>query len=320
MHDLDRRLAPTFASQLSLIVRRQVLAAGGSPSAIKRRLASGRWEIAERGVYGLAGVPWNWRRHLAAVVMAIRGAQASHRSAATLLGAHWDDRATPPIELTVSTGRSSTLDLERTRSRARDLPIVVHESVDLGLSDPWMIEGIPTTPPLRLAVDLGSVVPFDTYRRAVAVLQKTHGLDWTALDRAYRRHSIQGRNGCGALRDLLEMHFGSEGAPDEVVEIRCADLLVAAGFPAPVHQYTIVRPDGEVARFDLAYPELRIAIETDGRIHGEEDVRQRDNRRRNQAQLLGWTVLHFTWEDVVHRPEYVVATVRQARAAAGARI
>src|SRR5690606_30624481 len=138
------------------------------------------------------------------------------------------------------------------------------------------------------------------------------GVDWPSLDRVYRQHSIQGRNGCGALRDLLERHFGAEGAPDEVIEARCADLLVAAGLPAPQHQLEVVRPDGRRARFDLAYPELRIGIETDGRVHAEEEVRQADAARQNQLQLLGWVVLHFTWEDVVHRPEQVVRVVRAA--------
>ena len=96
------------------------------------------------------------------------------------------------------------------------------------------------------------------------------------------------------------------------MEARCADLLVAAGLSVPEHQFEVVRPDGRRARFDLAYPALRIGIETDGRIHGEEEVRQADAVRRNQLQLLGWVVLHFTWEDVVHRPEQVVRTIRAA--------
>lgn len=312
MPEIDRRLAPTLARQQSLVTRRQVLAAGGSPSVIDRRLNSGMWEVAERGVYALAGVLWTWRRNLAAVVLSVAGAQASHRAAAVLLGVRWDDRASAPIELTVPTGRTPMRSFERTRMRMPGVPVVLHECVDLDRSAARLVDGIPTTGPLRLAVDLGSVVSFDQYRRAVALLRRHHGVDWPSLDRIYRQHSIQGRNGCGALRDLLELHFGAEGAPEEVVEARCADVLTAAGLPAPQHQFEVVRPDGRMARLDLAYPKLRIGIETDGRVHGEEEVRQADAVRRNQLQLLGWTILHFTWEDVVHRPEQVVRTVRAA--------
>lgn len=312
MPEIDRRLAATLAAQQSLVTRRQVLSAGASESVIDRRLRSGAWELAERGVYALAGVAWTWRRALGAVVLSVAGAQASHRSAAVLLGVRWDDRAVAPIELTVPTGRTPLRSFQRTRERFPTIPITVHECVDIQRSKPVLVDGIPTTGPLRLAVDLGGVVAFDQYRRTIAQLRQTHGVDWTALDRVYRAHSIQGRNGCGALRDLLERHFGAEGAPEEVVEARCADLLVAAGLPAPEHQFEVVRPDGRRARFDLAYPALRIGIETDGGIHGEEEVRQADAVRRNQLQLLGWTVLHFTWEDVVHRPELVARTVRAA--------
>lgn len=318
MSDLDRRVAATFAAQLSLATRRQVLAAGGTDSLIRRRLTSGRWEIAELGVYALAGVAWTWRRNLAAVVLSIAGAMASHRSAATLLGAVHDDRATPPIEVSVDASRTPARDFATTRSRLDGIPIIVHESVDLARTRPVHIDGIPTTPPLRLALDLGSVVPFDAYRRAVGILRRQHGVDWPSLDRVYRQHSVQGRNGCGALRDLLERHFGSHGAPDEVVEIRCADLLVAAGLPAPEHQFEVLRPDGHRAFFDLAYPAYKIGIETDGKIHNEDEVRQWDNRRRNNVQLLGWDVFHFSWEDVTYRSHEVVATVCEALRLAGA--
>ncbi len=312
MRDLDRKLAPTFAAQLAVVTRRQVLAAGGSESAISRRLRNGAWQLAERGVYALSGVGWTWRRNLAAVVLSLRQAVASHRAAATLLGAHWDDRATPPIELSVPAGRTPLRDFELTRDRAPDLPIVVHERLDYRSITPWLIDGIPTTSPVRLAADLGAVVPFDQYRRAVAKLRRQHGVDWIALEKQYRRIAAQGRDGGGALHELLDRHFGEQGAPDEVVEIRCAELLRAAGLPAPVHQHEVLRPDGRRARFDLAYPELRIGIETEGRIHGDDDVRQGDHRRRNNVQLLGWTVFHFTWEDVMYRPDYVVQTVRAA--------
>ena len=318
MSDFDRRLASTFAAQLSLATRRQVLAVGGTNSLIARRLRSGRWVVAEPGVYALAGVEWTWRRNLAAVVLSIREGVASHRAASVLLGVVADDRAVRPIELSVPVGRTPQRDFAPTQQRIGDLPIIVHESIDLHRDTPVLVDGIPTTPPLRLAIDLGSVVPFDAYRRTVGQLRREHGVDWISLERIYRRHSAQGRNGCGALRDLLDRHFGEQGAPDEVVEIRCADLIRRAGLPTPVHQFSIQRSDGKVARFDLAYPEFCIGIETEGSIHGEDEVRRSDNRRRNSVQLKGWKVFTFSWEEVTFEPAYVVETIREALAEAGA--
>jgi very-short-patch-repair endonuclease len=35
-----------------------------------------------------------------------------------------------------------------------------------------------------------------------------------------------------------------------------------------------------------------------------------DRHRDNQAQLAGWRILRFTWEDITERPEAVVASIQ----------
>jgi very-short-patch-repair endonuclease len=56
-------------------------------------------------------------------------------------------------------------------------------------------------------------------------------------------------------------------------------------------------------RFDIAYPEHKLAIELEGGIYtGGRHVTGRgfagDLEKMNQATLLGWRVLRFTREDV----------------------
>lgn len=67
-------------------------------------------------------------------------------------------------------------------------------------------------------------------------------------------------------------------------------------------------------RVDYAYPDKRIYIELDGRAwHTRKAEMDRDNRRRNELVLAGWSVpLYFTWEDLAERPDYVLTTVRTA--------
>jgi very-short-patch-repair endonuclease len=68
-----------------------------------------------------------------------------------------------------------------------------------------------------------------------------------------------------------------------------------------------------IARIDAAYPERRIAIEVDGfEAHSSPDAFQRDRTRQNRLVALGWTVLRFTWADVVQRPTMVAQTIREA--------
>lgn len=311
MSDIDARLAATAAAQHGLLHRRQVLAAGGSDSMIRRRVGSGRWERCGQGVYAIVGVPWTWRRRLCALWLSLdAGAVASHRAASKLLAVGGDGE--PPYELTVRTGARPGRILLPPHPRPDEPRVIVHESLDLDRCVPVLIDGIAVTPPTRLAVDLGAVISTEQYRITVARLQTEHGLSWTDLERTYREHSVQGRNGCGALRDLLDLHHETIGAPDEVVEMLLADILREAGLPTPVHQFHVQRPDGSSAFFDLAYPERRIGIEAEGRIHLRADVHQRDHERRNQLLLAGWIVLHFTYADVTRRPFEVVKTVRAA--------
>ena len=53
------------------------------------------------------------------------------------------------------------------------------------------------------------------------------------------------------------------------------------------------------ARVDLAVPELRLAIEHDGRaVHEQPGVFRDDRRRQNALVAAGWTVLRFTAADL----------------------
>jgi very-short-patch-repair endonuclease len=77
--------------------------------------------------------------------------------------------------------------------------------------------------------------------------------------------------------------------------------------------YSVALPDGTTAVADAALPELRIAVEIDGRsYHSAPTVFQNDRTRQNALMAAGWIVLRFTWHDLTRRPGYVVASVRAA--------
>jgi very-short-patch-repair endonuclease len=53
-------------------------------------------------------------------------------------------------------------------------------------------------------------------------------------------------------------------------------------------------------------------VEADGfAFHSDRVAYRRDRERLNELEQLGGRVLRFTWEDVVARPEHVLALVQE---------
>ena len=96
-----------------------------------------------------------------------------------------------------------------------------------------------------------------------------------------------------------------------MLEPHMAELLEAAGLEQPRFQYEIRGEDGRViARVDFAYVAERLAIEVDGwSFHGSPEAMTSDLRRQNRLVALGWTVLRFTWWQVMNEPERVAQEI-----------
>jgi very-short-patch-repair endonuclease len=123
----------------------------------------------------------------------------------------------------------------------------------------------------------------------------------------------KGRNGVGIVREILEERGSVSGAEDSILEKRLVDLVRRADLPLPQLQHEVWEAGRFVARIDAAYPERKLAIEVDGyEHHTTPGAFQRDRTRQNRLVALGWTVLRFTWEDVVQRPDMVAEAIKQA--------
>jgi hypothetical protein len=224
---------------------------------------------------------------------------ASHRTAALLHDAA-DFRPGRP-ELTVARG-----------TRVHTGTARIHRSTDLHLVKPMLRAGIPTTPVDRLAVDLGSVVPFPVYERTIDVLVARKALTWDDMLRTLLAHARRGRNGVGALRALLLERYGDD-VSTSALERAFAGLFRQADLPEPLAEHSIFDALGFIARVDFAYPELRIAIELDSKRHHLHSIAfEEDRRKRNRLKLAGWLVLEFTWSMVIEQPSVVIGQIEQA--------
>jgi len=69
--------------------------------------------------------------------------------------------------------------------------------------------------------------------------------------------------------------------------------------------------DGFIGIGDIVFDILKLVVEVDGwAFHTTPERFQRDRGRQNRLVAAGWTVLRFTWRDLVERPGYVLATIR----------
>ena len=113
----------------------------------------------------------------------------------------------------------------------------------------------------------------------------------------------KGRYGSPAARRLLQA--ASDGARSEAERL-LVKLLRHAGITGWRTNY----PVGGY-RVDVAFPRVKVAIETDGwAFHSDQQVFQQDRVRQNNIALLGWQVLRFTWLDLTEYPQRVIAVIR----------
>jgi very-short-patch-repair endonuclease len=166
--------------------------------------------------------------------------------------------------------------------------------------------GPPVTNRVETLLDcLGSIPPAAARTLADRAKQQR----W--LERADLEHRLKrqpGRWGNQQLRSLLAA-MGDDAHSE--AERRLHALLRGAGIIGWRANLAVTIPGGRFV-IDAAFVQQRIAIEIDGYgPHSSREAFQGDRTKSNLLIAAGWTVLRFTWSDLVDRPSYVIATIRQ---------
>jgi very-short-patch-repair endonuclease len=293
--DRDRASAERASNQRGAIERSEAIDAGHTRASLQHRVDTGRYDRVQPRVYRVAGAPVTYEQRLLEACKSTGGV-ASHRAAAALWGLD-----VPP----------GTLEVSVTRARCpRPKGVVVHRSSDLGPEQCTVRYGIPVTNPLRTLLDLGAVAPPWIVDEALDVALAKKLVTLPAVYVTLLTHSKKGRRGAGVLRKLLDERGGH--VPESKLEGKMNRLCRRHGLPLPTFQYRIYRGKREIARVDFAFPDFKIAIEVDGYgPHSSPKAFQRDRERQNDLIEMGWVVLRFTWDDIVHRPEAVAMRLRR---------
>lgn len=111
------------------------------------------------------------------------------------------------------------------------------------------------------------------------------------------------------------------GGVDSPMETRLRLLIVLAGLPEPVVNHVEYRDDGTwLRRFDLAYPEAKLAIEYDGRQHAESTRQwEHDVARREALDADGWRLVVVLAKDIYTAPAKTLYRIRKAMVEVGLR-
>lgn len=106
---------------------------------------------------------------------------------------------------------------------------------------------------------------------------------------------------------------------DSPMETKLRLLIVLSGLPEPVIDLHLVDQDGRLRfRLDLSYPDLRLAVEYDGRQHAESDRQWSwDVRRREHLDGLGWRLLVIRSGDMYRTPWQTVQRIAAVLAERG---
>jgi hypothetical protein len=263
----------------------------------RRQLAGDTWRRLLPGIYAWARLRIDHPMRCLAAGLFLRGRGAvSGRDAAALWGADALVRGAT-IEVTVP---------EPTRLRAPAGLTIVRSPLPRG--DVAARAGIPVTTPVRTAFDVSRRLPII---EAVVTVDAMLAARLITPDTLAATASARPRwPGLSTLRRVLELCDGNAESPQES---RLRLVLIAGGLPRPVCQHEVYDGSGAfVARLDLAYPDLKLAIEYEGDHHRGREVFQRDLRRINRLRALGWTVLRFGAADIYREPIRIIALVKIA--------
>lgn len=274
-------------------------------------------------------------RQARALVAALRDPRReyalSHGSAVAVHGLPYPGLVRPdswPVELTRSRTRGgptgdwrahcAPLPAEhRTVVDGLDVTTLARTAVDVAAAHP-LVASLPVVDAavrrlVLLAAD-SSEEPWRTTRDVAVDVQlasAARALLIDTLERSGRRR--------GHRRARVAIGAAEPGAENGFESASRARFLLA-GLPVPRAGFPVRGDDGRWYWADVAWPELRVLGEADGRgKYTDPAVLYAEKRRQETLERAGWIVVRWTWEELVHTPEVVVARVARALARAARR-
>ncbi len=182
-----------------------------------------------------------------------------------------------------------------------------------------VVHGSPDTPLQRIAIVVASGPPGTlASHRAAAFMEQVdgferrgHSLTW--LEQTAQRLHRPGQRGTGLVLAEVKRRRQRGRVRDSWFERLLEECCRSPRLPPVFAQYELRDQRGLfIARFDLAFPQVRLAIEAHSRaFHTGAHREAADERRDIRASLAGWDVKYFGYQDVSERPNQTRRTIEQ---------
>ncbi len=257
---------------------------GLSGDELTSAVATGDLQRPFRGVYAPGSLELGTERRAQAAALVLGPSSVlCDRSAAWLHGVdvmrYAELDLVPPLETCVLRGK-----------RATERPECAGRERDLWPEDITEVHGVPTTTPLRTALDLACRLRRREALAALDAFMRHQGVTQWEMRRLLRRY--RRRRGVVQARQLVPLADPRAESPGE----SWTRLVIHDhGFPRPVPQHWVHVDGVPTYRLDLAYPRARVAVEYDGsEFHSSPADRAADRRRRDRLRRRGWRIIVLT--------------------------
>ena len=274
----------TAARQFGTITRRQLIDHGTSSSSIARATARGHLVVLLPGVFRFASSPESFlMRAMAAQHATAPVGYLNGWTAARLMGLR--KMPVSPIHLTVPIGTNRSLapwiDCHRSRWYTDD---------DCDARS----DGLIIATPMRMLFALAAA--FNQYRFERAAEDAWHLRLITPARAAdyLEAHRCRGKDGVATMERWLERALDRTRPTQSDLERILIEALERRSLPPPQRQYPIELASGATIHVDIAWPEVRLAVEPGGAWwHGGDHGQRKDQDRDRACSEVGWLTVRF---------------------------
>lgn len=293
--DDDRWLAALAERQYGVVGRWQLMEAGWSDGAVKKRVRAGRLHPLHAGVYRVGHrLVQREGRWMAAVLASGPETVLSHWSAAALWMIRPNSRSI--VDVTCSRKSRSWDGIRRHHKALPNDEITVEEC-------------IPVTSVPRTIFDLAATEPADVVENLLREMEFREMRDRLSLWDLVERYP--GRRGVRRVRTALErLREEPAGRRRSKLEERFGAFLRHHRLPMPRFNDWILLGDKRF-QVDCHWPGTGQIVELDGwEGHGTRSAFRDDRTRDRHLRVAGYSVTRITWAELADEPEAIAADLR----------